>query len=102
VGSVNFGYLESFLAGDKAVVLEVLALFREQGPAWAAGLSPENPEWRAVVHTIKGAARGVGAEALGEACQTAEFGEPEDLPPVRAELEAALADIAAYVAKGGA
>ena len=53
-------------------------------------------DWRAVVHTIKGAARGIGANALGDVCQTAEFGAPEDLPAVRAALDAAITEIAAY------
>jgi HPt (histidine-containing phosphotransfer) domain-containing protein len=102
VSSVNFGYLERFLNGDTAIVLEVLELFRQQGDDWETGLDPENPSWRAVVHTIKGAAGGIGAAALSQACQTAEFGAPTDLPAVRAELRTALAEIAGYVERGGA
>jgi len=101
VSAVDFGYLEGFLNGDKAVVLEVLELFRQQGAVWSAGLEAGNPDWRAVAHAIKGAARGVGAGALGDACQIAEFGGPDDLPQVRAELATALAAIEAYVASGG-
>ena len=96
--AVDFSYLEGFLGGDRAVVLEVLALFRGQAPGWSEALSESNPEWRAVAHTIKGAARGIGANALGDACQTAEFGAPEDLPAVRAALAEAVAEIAAYEA----
>jgi hypothetical protein len=98
VGSVDFAYLEDFLGGDRAIALEVLGLFRQQAAAWTEGLAPANPDWRAVVHTIKGAGRGIGARALGEACETAEFGEASDLPAVRAALDAALAEIAAYEA----
>jgi hypothetical protein len=47
---------------------------------------------------VKGAARGIGANALGDACQAAEFGAPEDLPPVLTALQAVLDDIAAYQA----
>jgi hypothetical protein len=102
VSTINFGYLENFLGGDKAVACEILELFRKQGDAWASGLAADNPDWRAVAHAIKGAARGIGAEALGEACETAEFGEPGDLPRARIELDAALAEIAAYLAKEAA
>ena len=96
MAAVDFGYLEGFLGGDRAVVREVLALFRNQARGWSEALSEANPEWRAVAHTIKGAARGIGANALGDACQTAEFGAPEDLPAVRAALAEAVAEIAAY------
>ena len=96
--AVDFDYLEAFAAHDRQVVREVLALFREQAVAWAEGLDPEKPGWRDVVHTIKGAARGVGANALGDACDKAEYGEPSDLPDVLAALSAAVDEIEAYQA----
>jgi len=98
---VDFDYLEGYVGGEPAIVLEVLALFRQQSHAWAAGLDEANSDWRALAHTIKGAARGVGANALGDACQTAEFGQASDLPAVRAALEEAVADIEAYMAAKG-
>jgi HPt (histidine-containing phosphotransfer) domain-containing protein len=94
---VDFSYLEGFLGGDISIVLEVISLFREQAPVWEKGLDAANPDWRAVVHTIKGAARGIGANALGDLCDKAEFGAAEDLPPVRAALDAAVAEISAYL-----
>jgi HPt (histidine-containing phosphotransfer) domain-containing protein len=100
VGAVDFDYLEGFAAGDKIVVREVLSLFREQAEAWAKGLDPADPGWRDVVHTIKGAARGVGANALGDICAKAEIDGESRLPDVRSALEAAVADIAAYQARG--
>jgi hypothetical protein len=101
VTSVDFGYLESFLGGDRAVMREILGLFREQAETWSKGLEESNPDWRAVAHTVKGAARGVGANQLGDACQTAEFGTPANLPAVRAALAEAVAEIAAYEAAEG-
>jgi hypothetical protein len=98
VSSVDFSYLEGFVGGDRAIVLEVLALFRQQAESWGPGLIETNPDWRALAHTIKGAARGIGANPLGDACQTAEFGQPADLAPVRAELAAAVAAITVYMA----
>ena len=99
VGVVDFAYLESFAAGDKTVVLEVLSLFRQQAEAWSQGLDPADPGWRDVVHTIKGAARGVGANALGDICARAEAEGPTGLTAVKAALDSAVADIAAYQAR---
>ena len=95
-GVVDFAYLEDFAAGDETVVDEVLALFREQSEIWGAMLDVANEGWRDGVHTLKGAARGVGAFQLGDACQACEAKGPGGLDGVRDALDAALADIAAY------
>ena len=94
-GAVDFAYLEGFAAGDAGVVDEVLALFREQAAMWAPMLDTGHAGWRDAVHTVKGAARGVGAFALGDACERAEAGQ-EGLEAVKTALDAALMDIAAY------
>ena len=95
-GAVDFAYLEQFAAGDMQVVDEVLAIFREQSALWSAMLDPASEGWRDAVHTIKGAARGVGAFALGDACQRAETDGPTALGGVRDALDTALQDVAAY------
>jgi len=95
-GVVDFGYLEDFAAGDAAVIDEVLALFREQAALWSTMLDPANDGWRDAVHTVKGAARGVGAVQLGEVCERCEAGQ-ESLEAVKTALDVALLDIAAYV-----
>ena len=94
--AVDFAYLESFVANDRAIVREVLGLFRQQAEGWSSKLNGEAADWRDVAHTICGAARGIAANALGDACARAERGTPVDLPAVRAELKAALAEIDAY------
>jgi HPt (histidine-containing phosphotransfer) domain-containing protein len=96
---VDFGYLEGFAAGDRQVVSEVLGLFQQQAEIWARSLDAADPGWRDVVHTIKGAARGVGANALGEICARAEADGADGLPAVRASLTAAVADIQAYLGR---
>lgn len=101
MSAVDFKYLENFVAGDVGIALEVLALFREQAESWLTQLEAPGDDWRATVHTIKGAARGVGARALGDACEVAEFGEPGDLPQVKAELARALEEVRAYQAAKG-
>lgn len=96
---VDFAYLEGFAAGDRGVVKEVLKLFRASYDDWRPRLTAAAPDWRDVVHTIKGAGRGIGAFALGDACETAEMLGPEHLPVLRAELEAAMAEIDGYLAR---
>ncbi len=95
-GVVDFAYLERFAADDGEVIDEVLGLFREQSAIWGAMLRPEHEGWRDAVHTLKGAARGVGALQLGDACEACEASGPGGLAGVNDALGAALADIAAY------
>lgn len=95
-GAVDFGYLEGFAAGDAQVIDEVLALFREQAALWSAMLDPASDGWQDAVHTIKGAARGVGAFQLGDVCAAVEAAGADRLSDVRDALDVALADIAAY------
>jgi HPt (histidine-containing phosphotransfer) domain-containing protein len=104
-GAVDFAYLENYAAGDQQVVDEVLAIFREQASMWLALLDPsaEGGAWRDAAHTLKGAAMGVGAHAVAQACAAAETGREASfaerarlLDEVRYTLDLALADIAAY------
>ena len=95
-GAVDFRFLEDFAAGDTGVIDEVLALFREQAAMWSTLLDPASEGWLDAVHTIKGAARGVGAFALGDACEIVETQGVGRLETVRDALQAALADVAAY------
>jgi HPt (histidine-containing phosphotransfer) domain-containing protein len=95
-GAVDFGYLERFMAGDRAVVGEVLEVFLEQARIWTPRLSPDDAGWRDVVHTIKGAGRGIGANALGDICAEAEAAGETGLPQVREALAQAVAAIEAY------
>ena len=99
LGTVDFGYLEDFAAGDRQVIGEVLNIFLQQAEIWVGSLDPAKVGWGDVVHTIKGAARGVGANALGDACARAEADGPVGLPAVRVGLAAAVADIEAYLSR---
>ena len=95
-GAVDFPYLEGFAAGDSGVIEEVLNLFREQAQIWSRMLEPGEAGWRDAAHTLKGAARGIGANALADACAHAEAAGEGALPSVHTALDAALLDIAAY------
>lgn len=98
MSAVDFAYLESFVGNDRGIVREVLELFRQQAQSWSETLEAERADWRDVAHTIKGAARGIGANALGDAAAAAEAGTPADLAAVKAALDQAMADIDAYQA----
>ncbi|MEO8113017.1 MAG: Hpt domain-containing protein [Phenylobacterium sp.] len=100
-GAVDFDYLEGFAARDMRVVHDVLALFRRQAEIWSKALGEEPDDWRDMVHTIKGAARGVGANTLGDVCAHCEWKGAQELALVRDALDAAVADIAAYQAARG-
>ena len=85
------------MAGDRAVVREVLGIFLEQAESWSPDLDPASANWRDVVHTIKGSARGIGATVLGDDCARAEAEGPGALAQVRTALETAIAEIRAYL-----
>jgi HPt (histidine-containing phosphotransfer) domain-containing protein len=105
-GAVDFEHLERFAAGDRQVIDEVLAIFREQAGMWLRLLDPAaaHSAWRDAAHTLKGSALGLGAHDLAKACAAAELAADSDLTErtlklekVRDALDLALADIAAYV-----
>jgi len=99
-GAVDFAVLERMTGGDDAVSEEVLGLFAQQAALWSPLLDVREDGWRDGVHTIRGAAAGIGAGALSEACAEAEAADKAEAPPlldrVRDALDVALADVAAY------
>ena len=99
-GAVDFSVLEAMTGGDDAVSEEVLDLFAQQAALWSPMLDVREDGWRDAVHTIRGAAAGIGAGALAEACATAEAADKAEAPPlldrVRDALDVALADVAAF------
>ena len=99
-GAVDFAVLERMTGGDDGVSEEVLGLFVQQAALWSPMLDVREDGWRDAVHTIRGAAAGIGADDLAAACQAAEAAEKPAAPPllerVRDHLERALTDVAAY------
>ncbi len=99
-GAVDFSVLDQMTGGDDAVAEEVLGLFTEQAQMWSAMLDARVEGWRDAVHTIRGAAMGIGAHALSEACEDAEMADQAvasaALERVRDALDQALADVAAW------
>src|SRR5262249_6554868 len=98
-GTVDFAYLEGVAAGDRVVVDEGLRVVLQQAETWVRALDPQDGDWRDIVDTIKSAARGSGANALGDICARAEADGEGGLGAVRAALGVAVAEIAAYQAR---
>ena len=88
-------HLARYTAGDAALEAELFALLESQIEACVRVLEQTRNEgdWRSAAHTLKGAARGVGAMALGEACAAAETQplDPATAIAVRDEAERARA-----------
>ncbi len=99
-GAVDFAVLERMTGGDDAVSEEVLELFVQQAAMWSQMLDVREEGWRDAAHTLRGAAAGIGAGALAEACAAAEAADRPAAPPLleraRDALDVALADVAAY------
>lgn len=99
-GAVDFAVLNGMTGGDDAINEEVLGLFVNQADLWSVMMDPKVEGWRDGVHTIRGAAAGIGARDLAAICAEAEAVDQKLAAPaverVRDALEAALADVAAY------
>jgi len=100
-GAVDFAYLENYTGGDAQVVEEVLRLFQQQCELWSPLLNTRHEGWRDAAHTLKGAAAGIGANALAAVAGEAEMGDAEGaagrLERVRTAIDTALYDVAAYL-----
>ncbi|MBN8527979.1 MAG: Hpt domain-containing protein [Caulobacterales bacterium] len=99
-GAVDFAVLERMTGGDDGVTEEILGLFAQQAALWSPLLDVREEGWRDAVHTLRGAAAGIGAEDLAATCALAETSEKAEAPPLldrtRTALDAALADVAAF------
>jgi HPt (histidine-containing phosphotransfer) domain-containing protein len=80
---INLEHLDTYTGGDPAINREILEMFAQQcrnslaqliamAATEAADSAWDKRAWFELMHTLKGAARGVGAFALGEAAAEAE------------------------------
>lgn len=108
---IDLDHLARYTGGDKTLNSEILKLFNGQlgnmvGELLAVLEQRDARKWRQVTHTIKGAARGVGAFAVGEAAAAAEPIDPalsqdraiQMIETLRVEGEAVQAFIEEYLA----
>jgi HPt (histidine-containing phosphotransfer) domain-containing protein len=108
---VDLSHLARYTGGDKILNAEILKLFDGQVSEMVNQLRSvleqrDARRWREVTHTMKGAARGVGAFAMGAAAADAEPVDPttnpgraiEVIEALRIQGEAVQAFIAEYLA----
>jgi len=75
---VDVDHLDRYTGGDRAINEEILLLFDTQCREMLAQLDHltggegDPKSWRAITHTLKGAALGIGAFDLGDAAAEAE------------------------------
>ncbi|MGQ0740785.1 MAG: Hpt domain-containing protein [Alphaproteobacteria bacterium] len=88
---VDLHHLDRYTGGSRALNEEILRLFANQCHETLARLealahSADAKSWREAAHTLKGAARGVGAFELAKAAAEAEGADPANGPTTRAAL----------------
>lgn len=84
---LDLAQLKMMTADDAELAAEALSIFRSQAETWGQLLDPQRgaETWADGCHAIKGAARSVGAMALGEACAKAEaLGRSGEATPAQA------------------
>jgi len=89
--AVDLDHLSRYTGGDEALNAEVLRLFDSQTGTLVERLhsileARDAKSWKEVTHTLKGAARGIGAFALADAAAAA-----EPIDPVRDRGNASIA-----------
>jgi HPt (histidine-containing phosphotransfer) domain-containing protein len=78
---IDLAHLARYTGGEKAMNAEILKLFDGQitemvGQLRSVMAARDARRWKEITHTIKGAARGVGAFSFGEAAAAAEPVDP--------------------------
>ena len=89
--AVDLTHLARYTGGDAALNAEVLRLFDNQASGLVERLQSildarDAQSWKTVTHTLKGAARGIGAFGLGDAAAAAEPIDPSDCKTASAAL----------------
>ncbi len=90
---IDLEHLARYTGGEKALNAEILRLFDSQVTDMVDQLNAvlavrDVKRWREITHTIKGAARGVGAFGMGEAAAAAEPVDPVNAEKARAVIAA--------------
>ena len=108
--AIDLEHLARYTGGERGLNSEVLRLFDGQITKMVAELhtllaSRDSKRWREVAHSIKGAARGVGAFSMGDLAASAEPVHPGDttaakdlIDKLESEDEIVRAFIEAYLA----
>jgi HPt (histidine-containing phosphotransfer) domain-containing protein len=92
-GPIDFEHLQRMTLGDASLEQEVLAMFAAQSAKLIGTLATLPAETGALVHTLKGSARAIGAFGVGEAAARleADLANGSDPSDALAELGEAVA-----------
>ena len=90
--AIDLEHLAKYTGGEKDLNGEILRLFDSQISSMVTELNSliateDSKRWREIAHTIKGAARGVGAFEMGEAAAKAEPVNPANSAEARAAMQ---------------
>jgi len=102
--AVDFEHIRRYVGEDPDIMQEVFSLFKNQIDMWSRGLDPvaDDEAWAAIMHSLKGSARAIGAKRLAELCEHGEglIGENNGavrrkahIDEVRGEIDQALIEI---------
>ena len=88
---IDLEHLARYTGGEKTLNVEILRLFDSQVTDMVGQLNAvievrDAKRWREIAHTIKGAARGVGAFGMGEAAAAAEPIDPANAEKAKAAI----------------
>src|SRR6185437_4696283 len=89
---IDLTHLARYTGGEHTLNAEILRLFDGQITAMVSDLKGvlaqrDAKRWRQIAHTIKGAARGVGAFCMGEAAAAAEPVDPANGEKAQAAIK---------------
>jgi HPt (histidine-containing phosphotransfer) domain-containing protein len=92
-GPIDLDHLRRMTLGDESLEREVLAMFSAQSVRLIGALAALPAEARALVHTLKGSARAIGAFAVADATAALETAlrNGDDPSEALAELKNAVA-----------
>jgi HPt (histidine-containing phosphotransfer) domain-containing protein len=99
-GPIDIDHLARMTLGDTSLEREVLAMFSAQAVSLLGALTGLPPETNALAHTLKGAARAIGAFGVAEAAERLETvirGGDGDPSRALAELDEAITQARAAI-----
>jgi len=72
--AIDLQHLNQYTGGDLELEQEIYGLFKEQVRIWLRLLIADGDKegWASAAHSLKGSARGLGANSLAAACERAE------------------------------
>ena len=100
---IDLEHLDRYTGGDRGINAEILALFDGQCRTILAemdalaGSETHSKAWQELTHKLKGAARGVGAFALGASAAEAEKAPPGCRYEIMAQLKRDSAAVHTFI-----